>query len=189
MFISDGSILRIRTRILSPIGRNVPFRPLDHGNGYTSRPLSPLSPHLQLFLRHLHLLGRLCRLRVRRRAVCSSSPSVCRPPSVEDHVLLRRVDLRRRATLRAPSTPLPSARSVCRKIIRACDARLNNLGISTRSHPFPHLPVISRQRDRTAVTGDRFAHTCRFRFDSDGRIIRRISVWILADTRGNYVLA
>ena len=43
--------------------------------------------HLYLHLHlHRHLLGRLCRLRVRRGAVCSSLPSVCRPPLVENHV-------------------------------------------------------------------------------------------------------
>lgn len=58
------------------------------GGGGARNPFLTLHP--PLFLRHLHLhrhlLGRLCRLRVRRRAVCSSFPSVCRPPSVENHV-------------------------------------------------------------------------------------------------------
>lgn len=52
-----------------------------------------------------------------------------------------------------------------RKIIRAVQRAVNNLG-STR---FFHVPAISRRRDRNAVTGGRFAHTCRFRFDSDRR--------------------
>ena len=62
--------------------RILPFLSLSRGS-----PLShPLFAPPSTFLRHLHLLGRFCRLRARRRAVCSSSPSVCRPPSVEDHV-------------------------------------------------------------------------------------------------------
>lgn len=77
------------------------------GVSSTSEPLShPFRP--TLFLRHLRLLGRFCSLRARRRAVCSSSPSVCRPPSVEDHVYNRvAVDLRRLPTLRAPSAASP----------------------------------------------------------------------------------
>lgn len=77
------------------------------GVSSTSEPLShPFCP--TLFLRHLRLLGRFCSLRARRRAVCSSSPSVCRPPSVEDHVYNRvAVDLRRLPTLRAPSAASP----------------------------------------------------------------------------------
>lgn len=61
--------------------------PLSRGRVHEQAPLS--RPTLRPFLRHLHLLGRFCRLRARRRAVCSSSPSVCRPPSVEDHVCSR----------------------------------------------------------------------------------------------------
>lgn len=57
-----------------------------HETPFSLRALPPLFlRHLYLYL-HRHLLGRLCRLRVRRRAVCSSFPSVCRPPSVENHV-------------------------------------------------------------------------------------------------------
>lgn len=37
----------------------------------------PFRPTPRLFLRHLHLLGRFCRLRARRRAVCSSSFRQC----------------------------------------------------------------------------------------------------------------
>lgn len=40
-------------------------------------PPPPFRPTPRLFLRHLHLLGRFCRLRARRRAVCSSSFRQC----------------------------------------------------------------------------------------------------------------
>lgn len=80
----------IRVRAPLDIETDIPFCPsiLPGGGGGGIRVREPLSPRPPLFLRHLHhhLLGRLCRLRVRRGAVCSSFPSVYRPPSVENHV-------------------------------------------------------------------------------------------------------
>lgn len=86
----------IRVRASLDIETDIPFCPsiLPGGDGGGARVRKPLSPRPPHFLRHRHrhlhlhrhLLGRLCRLRVRRGAVCSSFPSVCRPPSVENHV-------------------------------------------------------------------------------------------------------
>lgn len=86
----------IRVRAPLDIETDIPFCSsiLPGGGGGAARVREPVSPRPPLFLRHLylhrhlhrHLLGRPCSLRVRRGAVCSSFPSVCRPPSVENHV-------------------------------------------------------------------------------------------------------
>lgn len=66
-----------RRRIVPPFSRPCP------------RASPPFSPHPPAFPPTPPPPRRFCRLRARRRAVCSSSPSVCRPPSVEDHVCSR----------------------------------------------------------------------------------------------------
>lgn len=90
----------IRSRVLSR-RTNIPFWSsivevaLERGEvergcngvyGVHVEPLAPLSPHPVAFPPTPPPPREARWLRVRRRAVCSSSPSVCRPPSVEDHV-------------------------------------------------------------------------------------------------------
>jgi len=90
------------------------------------KPLSlpPRRVHL-----HRHLLGRFCRLRVRRGAVCSSFPSVCRPPSVENHVFQWGVSWcvargAYRASLRAAcKQPRDNGGEIARQRGRETDAR------------------------------------------------------------------
>lgn len=73
---TDPRIARRRILVARRAGRGEGF-PLSPRWRVQRRAKTPLSPHPRLFLRHLHLLGRFCRLRARRRAVCSSSFRQC----------------------------------------------------------------------------------------------------------------